>query len=293
MDLFSTLQSWFGGEDAVDLASRFELRSEAISGTMSQFHKARDIKTGQIVGLKILDGEKTDAFESRFVGMGKPSEGEIASSLVDKRIVTTLEFGTAKDGRQFIVMEYLDGLGLNTLIQQRAEALVPKRLNLIRQSAEALRVVHDAGYIHRDVCPRNYIASRDLSGLKLIDFGLTLPATSEYNQPGNRTGLPSYMAPEIVRRRPTDHRVDIFAWGATVYHLLAFELPWPGDDVTGKAAMRHDTEAPVDLLSVRPDLDSRLAALVMRCLEREPGQRPESMEAILRDLRRVPQETAG
>ena len=82
--------------------------------------------------------------------------------------------------------------------------------SLLRQAAEALAAVHRAGYIHRDICPRNFVVDKDCESLKLIDFGLTVPATPPFMQPGNRTGTPNYMAPEVVRRRPTDQRLDIF-----------------------------------------------------------------------------------
>ena len=78
----------------------------------------------------------------------------------------------------------------------------------------------------RDVCPPNYVVAPDAQSLKLIDFGLTLPATPQFMQPGNRTGKPNYMAPEIVKRQSTDVRVDVFAFGVTAYELCTFELPW-------------------------------------------------------------------
>ncbi len=78
--------------------------------------------------------------------------------------------------------------------------------------------------------------------MKLIDFGLTLPATPQFLQPGKRTGNPNYMAPEIVRRKPTDQRVDVFAFGVTAYEICTGELPWLRG-TTGMAAMTHDQAA--------------------------------------------------
>ena len=106
--------------------------------------------------------------------------------------------------------------------------------------AEAIEAVHKAGFIHRDVCPRNFIHNAEDDSVKMIDFGLTVPATKEFLQPGNRTGTPLYMAPEVVRRRPTDQRLDIFAFGVTAYQLLTFTFPWPVNDTTGVGAMSHD-----------------------------------------------------
>ena len=171
----------------VDIAARYEILREAVSGTMSDFHMARDRQTDQIVGLKVLDKKKTDALDARFRGLNKPTEGEIASQLEHPRIVATMAHGLTTKGEQFIVMEFLDGPGLNSLIIGRSPLLEGNRLTLMREAAEALAHVHSSGFIHRDVCPRNFVCARDATSLKLIDFGLTVPAKREFMQPGIRT----------------------------------------------------------------------------------------------------------
>jgi serine/threonine-protein kinase len=274
--------------DKVDLSSSYEFLGEGFLGTMSKFHKARDRRTNQIVGLKICDNEKTEFFETRFRGLNKPSEGEIALSLKHPRIVETYGFGMSTKGQLYIIMEFLPGSGLHTLIRLREPALAGKRLELVRQMAAAVEAVHQAGYIHRDVCPRNFICSEDFSSLKLIDFGLTLPDKAPFRQPGNRTGTPMYMAPEIVRRRNTDRRVDIFAFGVSAYQLLTFEHPWPATDyTTGKGALSHDTDLPVPILEVRPDLNQVLAKAVTACIDPSRDRRPASLDAFLRRIRKV------
>jgi serine/threonine-protein kinase len=259
---------------------------------MSEFYMARDRRTGQIVGLKVLDPAKTELFEGRFAGLQKPTEGEIAIKLKHERIVSVLEHGLTTDGRQYLVMEYLDGQGLNTHITNRNEGLNGKRVRLIRQMAEGLVVVHGAGFIHRDICPRNYVCAADLNSLKLIDFGLTVPATKPFMMPGNRTGTPNYMAPEIVRRRNTDQRLDIFALGVSAYQLCALRLPWPGSDASGRAAMLHASVAPIPLLEARPDLNPDLARLIMQCLAVDPDDRPQTAEEFLKAVRLIRRETA-
>jgi len=286
MGLMDKQQFLFAG-DKVDINLRFDLLSEGLAGTMSKFHRARDRKTDRIVGLKICDPEKTALFETRFKELGKPSEGEIAKSLKHPRIVETLEYGTTTKGQTYIVMEYVSGAGLHTLIRQRDSRLVGCRVNLIRQMAEAIQAVHTAGFIHRDVCPRNFIVAEDFQSLKLIDFGLTLPDLPAFRQPGNRTGTPMYMAPEIVRHRPTDRRVDVFAFGVSAYELLAFELPWPHADPSGVGALSHDTDKPVPLREVCPNLDPTLAEAITECLAANREQRTASLDAFLRQIRRV------
>lgn len=289
MSIFKRVKSVLSG-GRLDVTVRFELLREAVSGTMSQFYVARDRKTNEVVGLKLLDRVKTETFESRFKGLAKPVEGDISMSLDNPLLVKTLEHGVTVANQHYLVMEFLDGPGLNSLIMAKSQLLDGKRMNLMRQMAEALEYVHQMGYIHRDICPRNFICQKDASALKLIDFGLTVPATPEYMQPGNRTGTPNYMAPEIVRRRQTDQRLDIFALGVTMYQLLASDLPWPTQDRTGKAAMLHDTKQPVPLLSVCPQTHPGLAKLVMSCLSVNPDSRPQSATEVLKTLRLVPNE---
>ncbi len=275
----------------VDVANRYEILREAVSGTMSDFHMARDRVSDQIVGLKILDKAKTDALEARFKGLKKPTEGEIAASFNHPRIVTTFSHGITTNDEQFLVMEYLDGPGLNSLIIGRSKLLDGNRLTLARQAAEALEAVHMAGYIHRDVCPRNFVCSKDATSLKLIDFGLTLPAEKEFMQPGNRTGTPNYMAPEVVRRKPTDQRLDIFAYGVSMYELFAFELPWQRGD-TGQAAMTHGIHDPPPLRKYYPKINSVLEAAIHKCMEADPEKRFQSMTQFLKAISRIRHEDA-
>jgi eukaryotic-like serine/threonine-protein kinase len=291
MGLLGNLKTLFKTGGKVNLRSRFELLREAISGTMSTFYMARDRSTKEIVGLKILDVEKTASFEGRFVGIKKPKEGEIAVSLVHPHIVRTLEHGISTDDEQFIVMEFLEGPGLNSLVVGRNAKLDGQRVKLLREAAESIAAVHRAGYIHRDICPRNFVVDKEIQTLKLIDFGLTVPATPPFMQPGNRTGTANYMAPEVVRRRATSQKVDIFSFGVTAYELCAFELPWPRG--SGREAMVHGSQEPTDIRKYCPNIDPRLEAAINACLESDPAKRPASMEAFLAMIKGVEHEWTG
>ena len=289
MGVFDKLQTMLnkqGKGGKVDVLKRFELLKEAISGTMSNFYMARDKQSDEVVGLKIGIREKVEHFESRFVGLKKPAEGEIAIKFSHPNVVKTLEYGRTTENVPYMVMEFVQGLGMHIMINTKNPLLDGNRLGLIEQSAMALNYVHEQGYIHRDICPRNFIVAADGKHVKLIDFGLTLPATPEFMQPGNRTGTPKYMSPEVVRRRPTDHRLDIFSFGVTAYHLYALQYPWPGEDMTGKAALAHDTVAPRDIFEVCPDINQTLGRLIMKCLRVSPDERPQTMEEVVREIKR-------
>ena len=290
MPFFDRLKSMFPA-GRLHVSRRFALLRAAISGSMSKFYMAKDLRTDQVVGLKILDVAKTHSFEGRFKGLDKPCEGEIAIQLEHPRIVETYEYGLTVEGSQYIVMEFLDGPDMNSLLVSRDACLEGRRLRFIRQAAEAVRAVHAAGFIHRDVCPRNFMLTNNRADLKMIDFGLTVPATPGFMQPGNRTGSPNYMAPELVRRRATDQRLDVFAFGVTAYEFCTFRLPWLRG-TTGMAAMSH-TLPPTDIRQYRPQIHPLLAEAIHACIEPEVSRRCPSIEAFLKIIRSVAHEDAG
>jgi serine/threonine-protein kinase len=274
----------FGGSARVQLERRYERLQESVTGTMSQFYKARDHETGAVVGLKIIDPKKLEPIEGRYKGLGKPTEGEIGQKITGANIVKTLAWGTSSDGRPYVVQEFVDGTVLHTLLSARKALPPAKRLDLVRQAATAVAAVHKAGFVHRDVCPRNFILRPD-GALVLIDFGLTVPDKPVFLQPGNRIGTPNYMAPEVVRRRQADKRLDVFSFGVTAYEICTLDLPWPRG-ASGKAALAHDTP-PADIRERWPEIPRPLADSIMACIAAEPAQRPETLDAFLTRIKNV------
>ncbi|GHT32228.1 serine/threonine protein kinase [Planctomycetales bacterium] len=283
----SFLEKLFG-KPKLNYKKRYELLQSAISGTMSKVYKAKDRETGEIVALKILDKKKTAAVEERFKGMKKPTEGEISIQFDHPYIVKTLDQGITTEGDQYLVMEYLEGTGLNNVLLVKDDLMAGARLYYIRQAAEALEEVHNKGFIHRDICPRNLLFVGDGTVMKLIDFGLTVPNKSPFTDPGNRTGTANYMAPELVRRRKTDQRLDVFSFGVTIYELCTKELPWPRGD-TGNAAMTHD-QPPEPIETYRPQINKVLARAIRKCIDPEPSNRYDSMKQFLGAIAKVEHE---
>lgn len=292
MGLFDSIKSVIGRSSTggrIDVGTRFKRQRTAVTGTMAHFFIAKDREhDDRMVGVKVLDLEKMQLFESRFKGLNKPSEGEIALSMKHPKIVETYEIGLSLKGEPVIVMEYIAGPSMqNIVVKKEDDHVSGKRIKLIRDMAEALKYVHDRGYIHRDICPRNFICMPDSKAVKLIDFGLTVPATPPFMTPGNRTGTPLYMSPEIVRRRATDKRVDIFSFGVTCYCLCSFEHPWQGEILNGRAALQHDTTAPTELMERCPNIDPRLARAIMMALDPVVEQRTASMDQFLKAISSV------
>ena len=298
MGFLDSLKGLFGGDSKkslgrLNVAQRFRLSKHAFTGTMSNFRVATEIETGKTFGIKFLDKEKTKHFADRFKGLKKPNEGQIAMKIVHPNVVETYEFGKTTTGEEYILMEYIDGPGLNSLIKVRSPELNGVRIRLITQMALALQAVHDAGFIHRDICPRNYLCDESLGKIKLIDFGLTVPDEAPYRLPGNRTGTPQYMAPEIVRRRATDHRVDVFSFGITVYRMLTFEHPWGSTDTTGKAALAHDNREPTPITNHLPEIHERLAQAVHRCLLVKAEKRFDNLKSFIAMIKGVDESGCG
>ena len=278
MALPAFLARLFGGSSRVDLWSRYDRLRESVSGTMSKFYKVRDRASGEVRGLKIVDRAKTDPIEGRYKSLGKPGEGEIGSRIQGPNVARTLEWGVSTDDDSYILMEFIDGTLLHTMLSSRKPLTPAQRLDFVRQAAAAVALVHKAGFVHRDISPRNFMVRPD-GQLVLFDFGLTVPDKPQFLRPGNRIGTPSYMAPEVVRRHPVDRRLDMFSFGITAYEICTLELPWPRSP-GAKGALRHDTP-PQDIREFWPEIPPALADAIMACIAAEPSRRPESMEKFL------------
>jgi serine/threonine protein kinase len=255
----------------IDLKRRFELIGRTGQGSMSKVWRARDKMLGRIVCLKLLDKAKTAKFEARFPGINKPKEGAICIGLRHKNIVQTLEYGITTQGEYYLEMELIDGMGLNYLIETKSPQLEGNRVEILMQLTDALDYVHKQGFLHRDICPRNVMVTRE-NLVKLIDFGLTVPNRPEFWKPGNRTGTPNYLAPELIRRVTTDLRVDMFALGVTAYEAYTGKLPWEKTESL-QTLLSHMNSCGRDPAEIVPSLDQTTAAFLRKAIERDPRAR--------------------
>lgn len=269
--------------DKIDINSRFDLITRIGQGSMSKVWKALDRISGHTVAVKVLDKAKLIRLDRRFVGMNKPTEGEVAVTLRHKNIVRTLEHGITKDDEQFLVMEYVDGKGLSYYVDTQNERMRRHRLDYMIQLGDAIDYLHRHRWIHRDICPRNMIVADD-DTLKLIDFGLVVPNTEPFQAPGNRTGTAAYMAPELIKRMRTDERIDIFSYAVSCYEMYTKKMPWDTGD-TLESVMQAINKPPRDIHKLVPKLDKQIAATIMDGLEQDPDNRWQSAAAMADEFR--------
>src|SRR5262245_56644438 len=160
--------SWlFGGSGrkksslpVVNVRKRFDLMNRVGQGSMSRVWRARDNSLGRIICLKLLDKEKTKRFEDRFLGLNKPKEGVICMALHHPNIVRTHEFGITTEGEYYLVMELIEGMGMNFLVETKSTQLDGNRINYLSQIADSIDYLHSQGFLHRDICPRNIMVNR-------------------------------------------------------------------------------------------------------------------------------------
>ena len=290
MNFLNTLKGLFAkpkhGLPIINVEKRFELLGRTGQGSMSKVWRARDRDTGRTVCLKILDREKTAKFEARFPGLKRPSEGTICVGMRHKNIVQTFEHGLTTQKEPYLVMELVDGMGLNFLIETRSPQLEGHRIDILTQFANGLEFIHNHGFLHRDVCPRNAMVTKD-GVVKIIDMGLAIPYRPEFCKPGNRTGTTMYLAPELIKRQTTDHRVDMFALGVTAYEMFTGTLPWE-KEASLQTLLAHMNAPGRDPLEFRADLDKQTAAFLLKSIERDPKDRYQNPKTFREALRELP-----
>lgn len=271
----------------VDIARRFDLIGRVGQGSMSKVFRATDSLSGRIVALKILDKAKTARLDRRFVGMSKPTEGEVAITLQHPNIVKTMEYGITTQDEQYLVMEFLEGVGMSYLVDAQNPRMVEQRLWILIQLGEAIEYLHQQNWIHRDICPRNVIVTDD-NIVKLIDFGLVVPNTDPFRAPGNRTGTANYMAPELIKRQRTDQRIDIFSFAVTCFESYSRKLPWQTPTNIAESldtVLQHINQPPNDIRNLAKDIDEQVAKAIMKGIAPRPDDRWPTTRRMVNELR--------
>jgi len=205
-------------EEMAALLPQYAFENLAAFGGMGAVYKGRQVSLDRPVAIKILPPEfgQQEDFAERF-----KSEARAMAKLNHTHIVGVYDFGITKEGHLYLVMEWVEGQTLHTLIQ-KGSIPVRKAANLAMQLCEALAFAHHHKILHRDIKPGNIMISED-DQVKVADFGLARPITCEAEE--NPFGTPDYAAPEILGKGAVDQRADIFAAGVVLYEMLTGRVP--------------------------------------------------------------------
>jgi serine/threonine protein kinase/tetratricopeptide (TPR) repeat protein len=258
------------------IADRFEIEALAGEGGMGAVFRARDLKKNQIVALKAFS-HRNKAEEDSFF-----REAQLLSELEHPSIVQYISHGRTSKGFAYLVMEWLEGEDLSEKLRRGGLSLFDT-MQIIRQTAEVLQVIHEGGIIHRDIKPPNlFLLQGRCDQLKLIDFGIA--KIHQNTQTNALIGTLGYMAPEQARGETTlDARADIFSLGCVFFECLVGHPPFMGSHEVAVLAKILLEEAP-RLRDLRPGIPAVLDALVARMLSKDPRHRPESAAQLTREL---------
>jgi len=275
------------------LNGRFRIVEPLGSGGMGKVYKAMQSPLERVVALKILNpnfpAEKDPAFKRRFF-----LEASLTSKLRHPNTVTVIDYGQTDDGIFFIAMEYLEGQTLAEVLSLEKTLPWTRVLDIGQQVCRSLREAHKLGVIHRDLKPANVMLlnEADQDMVKVLDFGLVksflsdlTPGDPEVTQNGVFLGSPQYMAPEQARN-VADPRSDVYSLGILMYQMLTGRPPFLGKDYL-EVIFLHMKEPPKRLRDARPGLDvpAEVEAVLLKCLEKDPLARYQSMDELLESIR--------
>jgi len=268
---------------AVALADRYRIERELGQGGMATVYLAEDLKHRRRVAVKVLRPELAESIGgARFL-----REIEIAAQLTHPHILPLHDSGEA-GGFLYYVMPYVDGEPLRAKLARDGALPPADAARYLREVADALAYAHSRGVVHRDIKPENVMISGRHA--MVMDFGIAKAVSEAADSPeglttvGMTLGTPAYMAPEQAVADPSiDHRADIYALGVMGYEMVAGRTPFDARSPQQVLAA-HVTQAPEPLLTRAPGCPPALASLVMRCLEKRAGDRPQSAADLVAPL---------
>ncbi len=212
-------------------------------------------------------------------------EARATAALHSPHTIGIYDFGTTPENTFYYVMEFLEGLNLETLIERFGPISPGRAIYLLKQVCKSLAEAHHAGLTHRDIKPANIYTTRqglEYDFIKVLDFGLVKGESTNGDHtlltlPGTANGTPAFMAPELaVGKKDVDARVDIYSLGCVAYWLLTGQLVFENSNRVGMA-VDHVSEAPTPP-SQRTEIEvpEALDQVILSCLEKDPNARPSS-----------------
>jgi len=262
----------------------YQILEKLGEGGMGVVYKATDTRLDRLVALKFLPEElsRSTSDAARFTQEAK------AAAALNHPSICTIHGIEEVDGKQFIVMEFVDG---QTLGDKKDWVNLKQAIDIGIQIADGLSAAHEKGITHRDIKPDNIMIRKD-GIVQIMDFGLAkLRGVSNLTQHGSTVGTARYMSPEQVQGEDIDHRSDIFSLGVLLYELFSGQLPFKGVHETALLYEIVNVD-PEPMSTVKAELPPELDTIVLECLAKEKADRYQSAAEIAKELRRFKRESS-
>ena len=262
------------------VGDRYEIVNKIGTGGMSDVYKAKDHTLGRFVAIKVLKPEFSE--DVNFVTKFR-TEAQSAAGLEHPNIVNIYDVGS-ENGMHYIVMEYVEGITLKTYIEKKGQLTFKEAVSIAIQVGRGIEAAHNKGIINRDIKPQNIIISTE-GKVKVTDFGIARAATSNTIS-SDVMGSVHYASPEQARNGFVDGKSDIYSLGIVMYEMVTGRVPFDGD-TTVAVAIQHLQEEIVPPSAYAPNLPISMEKIILKCTQKNPDRRYESMTALLADLRKA------
>lgn len=262
------------------VADRYEIIGKVGAGGMSDVYKAKDLTLGRFVAIKVLKPEFSD--DINFVTKFR-TEAQSAAGLEHPNIVNIYDVGS-ENGMHFIIMEFVEGITLKTYIEKKGQLTFKEAVSIAIQVGRGIEAAHAKSIIHRDIKPQNIIISTE-GKVKVTDFGIARAATTNTIN-SDVMGSVHYSSPEQARNGFVDGKSDIYSLGIVMYEMVTGKVPFDGD-TTVAVAIQHLQEEMVAPSAYARNLPVSMEKIILKCTQKNPDRRYESMTALLADLRKA------
>lgn len=261
------------------IGDRYEILDKIGTGGMSDVYKAKDQKLNRFVAVKVLKQEFSE--NKNFVSKFRV-EAQAAAGLMHPNIVNVYDVGE-EDGIHYIVMELVEGITLKKYIEKKVMLTTKEAISIAIQVAMGIEAAHNNHIIHRDIKPQNIIISKE-GKVKVTDFGIAKAASSN-TITSNVMGSVHYTSPEQARGGFSDAKSDIYSMGITFFEMLTGRVPFNGDTTVAIAIKHIQDEMPTPREFV-PEIPVSVEKIVLKCTQKSPDRRYQSMEEMIRDLKK-------
>ncbi|MHB8964341.1 MAG: Stk1 family PASTA domain-containing Ser/Thr kinase [Coriobacteriia bacterium] len=260
---------------------RYRVIERIGAGGMAEVFKAVDEVLGRTVAVKVLHPRY--AAEPNFVARFR-QEASAAANLSHPSIVNIYDWGQ-DDSTYYIVMEYVNGTDLKSLVEQHGPLDPMRAADYASQVCSALAVAHGYDIIHRDIKPHNIVLTPD-GTIKVMDFGIARAGNTTMTQTGSVLGTAQYISPEQAQGRALGPASDLYSLGVTLYEMVTGRVPFDADTPVA-VALKQVNEDAVPPRRVRPSIPASLEAVIMRSMRKNPAERYDSAAEMRDDLKRV------